>query len=247
MRALFICICIGLALFAGIGVQAATPVLIPFSCPGGGQGWTVFEDRNGDGNFDWQTTRHCNGQISAGTWPPTTPPPPPSNPRGIVTTSPPVSIDFSYQSCESTLYRWEVTEKDGSNNPTAYVSVDCVGTLTISYPSIFRPDTRGDKKILPHQPEHSKNSDIPVTLFPNPTMVAVNLSAELGEIGETEEYIVSVIDVQGRTRFYARVQGVELVSDYLIDVGSMTAGTYTVNVQTANGTKVAEKPLSVVK
>lgn len=235
---------IALALIAVTAVHAATPVLIPYSCPGGGQGWTVFEDKNGDGNFDWQTTRKCDGSIYESSWPPPAPPP---DPRGVVTTSPPASIDFSYQSCESYGNSWTVTEKDGSNNPTAYIQMECNGSLTISYPQVFRPDTRGERKILPNQPDQFEDNQVPFSLFPNPTMLSVNLSAELEGLNESDEYEVSVVDVQGRTRFLVRVKGRELLKDYPIDVALIPPGTYTVQVKSVYGTKLAQKPLSIVK
>lgn len=238
-------VALAFAALAVVSAHAIAPTKITFSCgEGKAPGWIVYEDRNGDGNMDWQTVRGCNNVILSGPFPQLISPPPVQ--RGIVTSKPPTFFDFSSSSCGSNVYSWEVVEKDGSGDPTAYISQDCSDSIVISYPArIDRPQgpNRGDANpnLAP------ENLGIDISIFPNPTSSVVNLSGEVGKVNIDEEYTVVVVDPMGRTRYLARVVGSQLLKDYTIDTSLLTTGGYSIAVHNIHGEVIAQAPLSIIK
>ncbi|MBI2793771.1 MAG: hypothetical protein HYX66_03865 [Ignavibacteria bacterium] len=238
-------VALAFAAFAAVSAHAIAPTMITFSCvEGKAPGWIVYEDRNGDGNMDWQTVRGCNNVILSGPFPPPVSPPP--LPREIIASEPPTSFDFSSSSCGSNMYSWEVVEKNGSGDPTANINQDCYENVVISYPAIIdRPQgsNRGDAnpKLAP------RNLEIDINIFPNPTSSVVNLSGVVGKVNIEEEYTVVVVDPMGRTRYLARVFGSQLLKDYTIDTSLLTTGGYSIAIHNTQGEVIAQAPLSIIK
>jgi hypothetical protein len=57
---------LGTTVYTGYAAALAPLLVTGSACSGGGTVWTVYEDRNGDGTFDYRTRHDCDGSITAG-------------------------------------------------------------------------------------------------------------------------------------------------------------------------------------
>lgn len=112
-------------LFAGMEVfaKAAEPVfMVGGLCPAGSariRPWVLFEDRNGDGYFDFMTAGDCNGDVRGRPWNPSVDEAPFTPletdiyigqlPHDVANVSP----DFSLSEESNGLYSWTIIERAG--------------------------------------------------------------------------------------------------------------------------------------
>lgn len=101
-----------------LAATAAPPVLITGTCPPGSirlTKWIMFEDLNGDGNYDWVVAADCDGSVRGRAWRTMADPFDPTIddipigqlPVGVASVNP----DLHYDQLPSGLYSWTVTER----------------------------------------------------------------------------------------------------------------------------------------
>lgn len=102
---------------------AAKPIFVPGEdCPPGSavkNPWVVFEDRDGNGLYDYKTTMSCDGTLRWG---------PLSSitehghlPVGVIG----LHSQFSYSVCGNQLYSWQVVLLDDNDVEVCRVEVNC--------------------------------------------------------------------------------------------------------------------------
>ncbi len=145
--------------------EPAKPKLYQWQCPGpnGGWGWSVLEDRDGDGNYDWETKHDCDGSICEG-------PLGASNKRQIGYLTGWVSLSFTQLFCgESSSNSWSVRMFDENGILMGTVECSCSDiTAALILPDIVQESSQGgadDRKLRTRRRQYAFEFDVTSTTW----------------------------------------------------------------------------------
>jgi len=145
------------------------------------------------------------------------------------------------------------TTHDAAISPSAnmFVGEDTAtvgGTFVGDDDQWFLGGFAGDPQFILHlNTSNEVNVDLPelddsqVALMPNPASETVNIVLDLSEIAETAE--IQLLDIMGRT-IESQIHNNVKDQVFTMDVSSLTAGTYFVNVVTDEGRKIMRLAVS---